>query len=125
VPFEDLQPNDLDPSATRDPEDSGPDKVIEFNAVEHFVKHFSSGFFCSNNDHSIQFAKHYKALEANNDSHKACKGLGDIASCTNPKMPQNYYIPNFLSKRYIYYSEGVLTTKRHVVKVTLDLTIKA
>ena len=125
MPFEDLQPNNLDPGTTRDSEDSGPDEIIEFNVVEHFIKHFSSSFFYSNNDHSIQFTKHYEVLEANDDSYKAYEGLGNIASYTNPKMPQNHYIPNFLSKRYIYYSKGVLTTKRHTVKVTPDLTIKA
>jgi len=125
VPFEDLQPDDLDPGATRDSEDSGLDEMIEFDVVEHFVEHFSSSFFCSNDDHSAQFTKHCEALEANDDSHKACEGLGDIASRTDPKMPQNYYIPNFLGKRYIYRGEGVLTTKRHTVKATPDLTIKA
>jgi hypothetical protein len=132
MPFEDLQPEELDPlvqdGAAGDPDDDWLAAEIaaqEFDAVEHFVEHFKSGFFCSNDDHNAQFAKHREALEANDDSHEACEGLGDIASRTDPKMPQNHHIPNFIGKRYIYRGEGALTTRRHTVKATPDLTIKA
>jgi hypothetical protein len=95
-----------------------------FDAVKHFVEHLSIGRFCTPEQHGEQFQAHRRALQKNQQSHRNCFSLRDLAFRSDP-VQKRTRIPNFLAQPYFYRGDDVYVDKERQKMNKPDLTIAA
>jgi len=94
-----------------------------FNAVQHFVEHLSTGFFCTQTEHNNLFQTHCRSLRDKLQSHRDCVELGDLGRRFDPTLRRNQ-IPNFLERPYFYRGDELYTsTKTKGPATRPDLTL--
>ncbi|TAQ83099.1 hypothetical protein B7494_g8577, partial [Chlorociboria aeruginascens] len=105
---------------------SGPEKV-PYNSCDYLFTALTTGFYCTKDQHDTEHAAHCAQLRAADDSHESCKGLSYLSRISNPKLPPNRHIPNFLLSKYVYRGDSILSSPKYPLdrNHARDLTIQA
>jgi hypothetical protein len=106
-----INPTEVLDSESEDPSETEFGMTVQ-QAIDFQVKHLSTSFFCSPEEHEEYFQDHEIELEDANMSHMDCRGISRLREMLDPDHPSNP-IPNVLSKPFLYRGDKMLGHSQH------------